>query len=227
VKVPLEENTNIFLADKIVEQLPAKQSSSGAIFFCAHIGLSMNPTLNAHDLLEIQPYHQKAPRVGDVILFHPPAHDYYVVHRIFKLKGNDIITRGDNNGEIDSCFLKKVDICGRIIAAHRGDRRRKIANGFLGAIKGRFCHLRRIILYLCIMLLRPVFRSFCTNGILHWLIPVRLSPQVATFLSGTKASHKLLLGKQVIGFFDDNLLQWQIKSPYRILVDESSLPTPR
>jgi hypothetical protein len=80
---------------------------------------------------------------------------------------------------------------------------------------------------LMVKFLGPVYRSFCTGGILNWLIPVRLTPRVATFHSDTNASHKLLLGKRIIGSYDESLLQWQIRRPYRLLVDEASLPKPR
>jgi hypothetical protein len=75
--------------------------------------------------------------------------------------------------------------------------------------------------------LRPVYRSLCTGGFLHWLVPFRLTPQVATFRPGTIVSHKLLLGKRVIGSYDESRLLWQIRHPYRLFIDEDSLPKPR
>ena len=214
-------------SEKNFLQLSSHATAHDESFFCAHIGPSMNPTLTAQDLLEIKPFHNEWPQVGDVILFQSPENDHYVVHRIINITAQNIQTRGDNNCNIDPDFLKQDYICGRVIAAHRGNSRRKIANDCWGRLVGKYCHLRRLALNQAVKFWGPVYRSLCTGGLLHWLIPVRLSPQVATFRSDTHGFHKLLLGNRIIGSYDDNHLQWQIKRPYRILVDESSLPKPR
>ena len=220
-------NNNKINFDKIFPQLLGSEAKSTENFFCAHIGPSMNPTLTAQDLLEIKPFHNERPQVGDVILFQPPGHDQYVVHRIISITANGIQTRGDNNCNIDTEFLKKEDIYGQVIAAQRGNSRRKVANGFMGSIIGRSRHLQRKFSTLLVKLLGPIYRALSTGGLLHWLLPFRMQPQVASFKTGKNISHKLLLGKIVIGSYDDNRLQWQIRRPYRLFVDEASLPTPR
>ena len=196
-------------------------------YFCAHRGTSMNPTLTSQDLLEITAYQNTKSAVGDVVLFLTSDDDGYTVHRIVRKKHEGFLTRGDNCKDIDPGVLTEKDIHGRVIAAHRRNRRRKIAGGLIGRLIGITCLLRRKTLHLSVKLFSPVYRALCTGGILHWLIPVRLTPQVATFRSGTNNSHKLLLGKRIIGSYDESLLQWQIKRPYRPLIDETSLPTPR
>jgi signal peptidase len=227
MKISYTKNTNIFLADTFKDPLSDKQSPSDDIFFCGHIGPSMNPTLNKLDMLEITPYKKKRPKIGDVILFKPPHQDCYVVHRIANVDPIGIQTRGDNSNIIDPWGLQKDEICGRVIAAHQGDKRRKIYGGFIGRLAGMSCLVRRKTNVLLVKLLGPAYRSLCTNGILRSLVPVRLTPQVAVFQSDANASHKLLLGKRVIGSYDTSLLQWQIRRPYRIFVDENSLPIPR
>lgn len=203
------------------------ETSAGKTFFCAHVGPSMNPTLTAQDLLEIEPYELKRLRTGDVVLLLPPSRDHYVVHRVIGVSPGGIKTRGDNNTHADLWLLKPEDINGRVIAAHQGDTHRKIASGFLGRLTGLSCLFRRKTSGLTVKLLRPVYRSLCTAGLFGWLIPIKLTPQVATFRSGKNDFHKLLLGKRIIGSYDKSLLQWQIKRPYRLFVDESSLPKPR
>ena len=204
--------------------LPCQNTSPDNTFFCSHTGRSMNPTINSQDLLEIKPYHKKKPREGDVILFQSQRYDNYVVHRIVSITANGIQTWGDNISYTDPELLKQEDIYGQVIAAHRGNKRRKIASGYFGRVVGKYCQLRRLALFQVLRFLRPVYRSFCTGGILHWLIPVRLKPQVATFQSNAYACHRLLLGKRIIGSYDDSLHRWQIRRPYRLFVDESSLP---
>lgn len=194
------------------------------IHFYGHAGPSMNPTLNREDLLEVAPYAEYFPEVGDVILYRAPDNDSLIVHRIVSIKPEGYVAKGDNCSDRDPWLVKQEDILGHVIAAHRGTKRRLISCGYWGKLAGNFCHAKRRVTNLLVKLLRPVYRSLSTGGILHWLTPVRISPQVATFQSDTIASHKLLLGKQVVGFYDHNRLQWEIKRPYRIVVDESSLP---
>ena len=200
---------------------------SGKDFLCAHIGTSMNPTLSALDLLEVEPYNQKKPKIGDVILLKLSTENLYVVHRIVKTSQSRYLTRGDNSTEVDPWILNRKKILGSVIAAQQGNKRRKIAGGFIGRLTGLSCLVRRKTSGLLVKILRPAYRPLCSGGFLHWLVPVRLTPQVATFQSGTNASHKLLLGKRIIGSYDESLLQWQIKRPYRLFVNENSLPRPR
>ena len=224
--MPLINRKSWLLANKKTK-LPPEQINSGEIFFCAHIGISMNPTLTKQDLLEIAPYQEIPPKVGDVVLFQTSNSDKYVIHRIINITHEGYITKGDNSDRNDLWTLQKKQIYGRIINAHQGDKCRKIAGGLLGRFAGFSCYMRRKAAWRVVQLLRPFYKSLCTNGFLHWLIPVRLTPQVATFHSDTHVTHRLLLGKRIIGSFDDSLLQWQIRRPYRLFVDESSLPKPR
>jgi hypothetical protein len=192
--------------NKIFSRKFSNESNNAESFYCAHIGASMTPTLSTQDLLEIKSYQHKTPRVGDIVL-------------LFK-------TKGDYCDVADSWILKKEDVIGQVIAAHRGNKRRNISGGIVGRIAGLTFIMRRKTNWVITKLLRPIYRSLCTDGILHWLIPLRLTPQVATYRSGSDDSHKLLLGKRVIGSYDEARLQWQIKRPYRLVVDENSLPVP-
>ena len=216
---------NIINSNKMFPQLFCNGANSAESFYCGHIGPSMNPTLTAQDLLEIKPFNNERPQVGDVIFFQSPEHDHFVVHRIVSIGANGIQTRGDNNCYIDPELLKQDDLLGRVIAAHRGISLRKIANGYIGRVTGGICHLRRLARIQAVRFLGPVYRSFCTGGFLHWLIPFRLQPQIASFKKGRNVSHKLLLGKKVIGAFDEALFRWEIRHPYRLFIDETSLPT--
>jgi signal peptidase len=197
------------------------------IFSCAHSGTSMNPTLSSVDLLEIEPYRHKKPRTGDVILFVPPNENYYVVHRIIRATSNGYRTRGDNCSCFDEWVLKTEHILGQVIGAQKDSCHRKVIGGFQGKLFSIYCRVQKYVLILLTKNLGPVYRSLCTDGFLNRLIPFRLQPQVASFKTGSNDSHKLLLGKRVIGSYNESLLKWQIKRPYRLFVNESSLPIPR
>jgi hypothetical protein len=100
----------------------------------------MNPTLSVLDLLEVQPYGGRPPRRGDVILFTPEGCDQPIVHRIAELASSGVVTRGDNATADDPWRLERNEIFGRVIAACRGNRRRRIAGGAFGRLGA--CGLR-------------------------------------------------------------------------------------
>lgn len=227
MKNSFRKNQKSLSAHMVAGCLSGRQKYTDDIFFCAHIGPSMNPTLKAQDLLEIKTFHNQRPQVGDIIFFQPPGHDIYVVHRIISITANGYLSRGDNSNNADPWFLEKNNIYGRVIAAHQGNRRRKIAGGIIGRLTGFSCQTQQKLMSLAIKLFGSIYRSLLTDGILRWLIPVRLTPQVATFKSATIASHRLLLGSRIIGSYDESLLRWQIRRPYRLFIDESSLPKPQ
>jgi signal peptidase I len=195
---------------------------------CGYIGPSMNPTLTAQDLLEITPYAtDRKPRVGDVILFRPPQHDYKVVHRIVSISSRVIRTRGDNCCEIDPWHLDYTNIDGQVVGASYGNRYRSIFGGLPGKLFHWYCQLRRWCLVPVVDLLGPIYRLICTKLTLQRFIPARLKPRIVIFNSGSNSTHKLLLGRKVIGTYDPILSQWQIGRPYRLLVNASTLMIPR
>jgi len=207
--------------------LSSLQENADKNYFIAHIGSSMNPTLSKRDILEIEPCNHNRPIIGDIILFQVPHYFNFIIHRIFEINPEGYKTKGDNCDSVDPWVLQRNDVFGRVIAAHQGNKRRKISGGSFGRLTGLSCLMRRKINGLMVKLLRPAYRSFCTDGILHWLIPVRLTPQVATFRSDANASHKLLLRRRIIGSYDEAFLRWRIRRPYRLFVDEKSLPKPQ
>ena len=124
-------NTKIF-SHSLLSRFMKNKGIPGSLFFCGHAGPSMNPTLNAQDLLEIRPYYKNKPGTGDVVLYRQPHTDCFIVHRIIHIGSKGIKTRGDNNSNVDSGFLQPGDIYGQVVAAQSGETRRKIANGLKG-----------------------------------------------------------------------------------------------
>ncbi len=142
---------------KVNEVQPMREP--GSILLCGHTGTSMNPTLNATDLLEVKPYGDRMPRSGDVILCTPQGRNQPVVHRIVRVSSNGIITRGDNSSEDDDWKLLPSNIIGRVIAACRGKKRRVIKNGYRGILTAYFIRLRKGFRRALIHLLRPVYHQ--------------------------------------------------------------------
>jgi signal peptidase I len=196
----------------------------GAMFFAAYIGPSMIPTLREPEIMEITPYERKPLRVGDVIFFLPPESDQPVVHRIIRITPAGIATLGDNNAYEDSFLLQPESIKGRVTAAWRGQKQRKIAGGLLGRMTSRWLGWRRVLDRGLSPLLHPCYRALSHNGVIARLLPLSVRPRVVVFHARGREQFQLLLGKRIIGRYDDYRRQWQIQRPFQLFVDGKTLP---
>lgn len=179
----------------------------------------MNPTLREPEIMEIDPYDGRPCRVGDVVFFLPPGADQPVVHRVKRLTLAGISTLGDNNTREDPLLLQPESIKGRVIAAWRGQKRRKIAGGLPGRLTSRFGGWRRILDRGVSPLLRPFYLALSHRGWIARVLPLRLRPRVVVFHSHGRDHVQLLLGKRVIGRYDGRRRQWQIQRPYQLFID--------
>lgn len=202
-------------------------NSNGEPLFFAHRGSSMNPTLHASDLLQIVPYVAKPVRVGDVIAVAPPGKDHLVVHRVVRVTAEGVRTRGDNNAGEDDWCLPHGQVIGRVAAAWRGRRRRRIFGGAAGRLwawLGRgCCTLARIVS----AGLHPAYHLLARWGVVRRLLPRALRPCVVVFKAGEGYWLRLLLGQRVVGWYIPAWHQWHICRPFRLIVDEQALPLGR
>jgi len=193
---------------------------------CVHIGPSMNPTLRDLDLLEIVPYFNRDAKNGEVIFFVPPQGSQAVVHRIVKVTPRGVRTRGDNNTNQDPWLLPFADIGGQVVASWRGQKRHKVRGrksallttwtiSSIWFLKGAASHM-----------VRPIYRSLARSGIISRLLPPRFRPRVVLYQANGHQRVRLLLGRHVVGQYDDHRCQWHVKPPLRPLVDSSILACP-
>jgi SynChlorMet cassette protein ScmC len=207
--------------------MPIKNNSRnlpGTIFFAAYAGSSMNPTLREPEIIEVMPYDNHPSRVGDVIFFLPAEAAWPIVHRIVRVTRTGISTLGDNNTQEDTFLLQPRDIKGQVVAAWRGNKRRKIAGGIKGRLTGRWLHWRRIARYELSALLHPLYQTLSHWGLIARVLPVPFRPRVVVFHTRGLDQFQLFLGHRIIGQFDDQKQQWQIQRPYQLLVDGRKLP---
>ena len=197
------------------------------VLFCAHIGFSMNPTLDHSDLLEVSPCGERLPEAGDVILCVPPGGSQAVVHRVVRAGPDGITTRGDNNAFEDAWRLRKEDIVGRIVAAWRGERRRAIAGGRAGKWQAQWVRARRGLDRAVSPTLHPFYRALETSGVVRRLLPANVRPLAVSFETATGSRWKLMFGRREVGRYDHETGRWLICRPYRLLVDERTLPEDR
>jgi hypothetical protein len=202
-----------------VEQRP------GAPLFFAHWGSSMNPTLHESDLLEIVPYGGRVMQVGDVIVVAPPGGDHLVVHRVVRVVPEGICTRGDNNAGDDGWRLEPDRVIGRVAAAWRGRRRRRIAGGWSGRLWAFLVRCRRALGRAVSTLLRPIYHGLARSGIVRRLAPGFLRPRVVAFQAGEQQRLRLMLGRRIVGEYMPSWRKWRFRRPFRLLVDEAALLT--
>ena len=204
-----------------------KEKPSGTVFFASYVGPSMNPTLREPEIMEIMPYDSTPLRVGDVVFFLPADADHLVVHRIIRMTPAGISTLGDNNTQEDILLLQPKSIRGQVVAAWRGQKRRKIAGGYQGRLTGRWLHWRRTLDHGLSLLLHPLYKVLSLRGLIAWVLPASFRPRVVVFHALGRDQFQLLLGKWIIGRYDEQRQQWQIRRPFRLFVDERALPRQR
>ncbi|MCG6536914.1 MAG: SynChlorMet cassette protein ScmC, partial [Syntrophales bacterium LBB04] len=197
--------------------------SPGAMFYAAYVGPSMNPTLREPEMMEVLPYDQRPIRVGDVAFFLPPEADQPVVHRIVGIAPEGISTLGDNNSQNDAYLLQPENIQGRVVAAWRGQKRRKIAGGPRGRLISGWLRWRRALDRSLSPLLHPLYQTMTRSGWIARVLPARFRPRVVVFRFQGQDRLQLLLGRRIIGRYDHRRHQWQIQRAFQLLVDPRAL----
>jgi SynChlorMet cassette protein ScmC len=202
----------------------SNENVRGAMFFAAYIGPSMHPTLREPEIMEIMPYGSRLWRVGDVIFFLSPKADQPVVHRIVRITPAGIATLGDNNSLEDAFLLQPESIKGRVVAAWRGQKRRQITGGLQGRLTSHWLNWRRILDHGVSPLLHPLYQALSHWGLVARVLPAQFRPRVVVFNARGREQFQLLLGKRIIGRYDESRQQWQIKRPFQLFVDGKALP---
>jgi hypothetical protein len=203
--------------DRLVAEIPGER------LFYAHAGASMSPTLQAGDLLEIVSYGRHPVRTGDVILCLPPRDDKAVVHRVLEVTPEGIHTRGDNSSQRDPWHLQREDVVGQVVGAWRSSKRRRIAGGPAGRLDSHLKRWGQTLDRGISFLLHPIYSALARWGIVRPLLPARLRPRVVLFQANGRNDLRLLLGRRMVGRYDQRLDQWQIQRPLRLFVDERVL----
>lgn len=193
--------------------------SRKCIDYYAHTGRSMNPTLSYRDLLEIEPSNQVL--IGDIILFRYKGK--LIVHRIIDIAEEGIKTRGDNNEIEDFEFLTPQDIIGKVVAAWRGHKRRKIYGGLMGRLFILYIRTRRNLYRNTVPILTLIYYFIASWGILQWLISPFFIPKIVRFNCEGQNSLKLMMGSHVIGHYDCHLGCWKIYPPFLLFIRKATL----
>ena len=189
-----------------------------------YIGNSMFPTLKTGDTFRVVPYKERAIRVGDVVVFNSPYGKTPIVHRVVSVDKKGVRTKGDNKIAIDDCVLQPNEIIGRVVAAQRGKKEIKILDGFPGRIYASILEAGKRIDMVFSTILRPAYRWLTRTGIFRKLFSRWIHTQVLCFKCGDGMEMQLQLGRRIIGRRLPGQNQWHILRPFKIFIDESTLP---
>jgi len=185
----------------------------------------MKPTLRPGDRLRVSPYHSQKTRRGDVVVFTPPGNVFKIIHRVVSVNSKGIRTQGDNCDRIDPWVLRPDQIVGRVISVQRGNRRRRIFGGYLGRMFAETARALHAIDSCASVMLRPVYDRLARSGILRRWMPVSMEPRVISFNHSGETELQLLMGRLVVGRRLPGMAHWRIRRPFRLFVDEDSLPS--
>jgi hypothetical protein len=189
-----------------------------------YIGPSMNPIFKPGDRLQIIPYNGQEIRRGDVIVFISPEDDSKVVHRVISLNSNGLKTQGDNCNSEDDWVLSREEILGRVVSVQRGDRRLRVFGGLWGHLLAVSIRVAKSIDSNLTSLLRPFYQRLARAGIFRRWLPSQMRPRVVSFNRDSGTELQLVMGRRVIGRWLEGKSGWNIRRPFRLFVDEASLP---
>ena len=212
-----------------------------------YTGPSMHPTLREPDLLWVEPYGNGPVQAGDVVCFKSPEEDVNIVHRVVSVgprspvsgrlldggRGtgdggpqDGIRTRGDNNPQPDPWVIGVDSLLGRVVAAQRGPRRRSVPGARTGRMIASSVRLRKAIWRVVAGIVSRAYQGLVRCGPSDFLLPGGLRPRLVCFNGREAATLKLLMGRRAVGRYDRESREWQIRPPFRLFVDEQTLPDP-
>jgi signal peptidase len=189
-----------------------------------YTGPSMKPTLKAGDGLSVIPYGDDKISIGDVVVFRHPQGNHNVVHRVVSIDSRGVRTRGDNNSGIDPWVLRPDNIIGRVVSAQRKNRGMTIHGGAWGRVFAPALWTMKQVNLTFSRILRPAYHVLARSGIFRRCLPLQQKTRVLSFNRPEGKEFQLLLGTRVIGRRLPGIDQWQIARPFRLFIDESSLP---
>ena len=197
------------------------EKANGAVF-CR--GESMQPLFRPGDRIVFVPCRAEELRRGDVIIFLPPGKQERVVHRVVSKGLEGIRTKGDANPCRDTGNLRQDDIVGRAVSMERWGRVIPVAGGLSGRMLSAFIRAFRKSDHLASCVLNPCYRGLARSGLFRALLPSALRPRVITFERNGAREMQLVLGRRIIGRRPAGAGSWTIRRPFRIFVDEQTLP---
>ncbi len=195
-------------------------------FTCYYRGTSMYPLFRNGDLLLVEPLCGVCPENGDIAVFSCDSSsvDDAIVHRVVDISSDGILTKGDNNGDIDPWVLPLSSITGRVTGFYRDRRFYAVRGGF----RGRFRHVAVQVCRGMVFGGKSVFRGgyhlLGRTPVFGSLLRGSLQPKVLRFAGQGGDELHLMVGGLLAGRCFAGSDRWHIRPPFRLFVDVGSLP---
>ena len=182
----------------------------------------MAPTLRYGDVARLEPCEVSQICRGDVICFYRSL-DHGWISRVAFQEAHSIRTRGDNTPQYDPWLIQPEDLIGRVVWAYRGNRTVKVRHGKIGRLMALSFRAINVIESWFSPFLRDIYHRLSGKGLFRRWLPARLTPRFVTFQRPQGTEYQILLGRRVVGQRLPGR-EWQIQRPFRLFVEEKSLP---
>ncbi len=181
----------------------------------------MNPLFKRGDTFLVVPCDPQEIHPGDVVLFLDSL-KRQVVHRVVAVNAEGLITKGDNNPALDDGVLAPHKIVGRVMAIQRQGRTLPVSRevpATLYLLKARHWFDRVIF-----PLLQPVYLRLAHSRLFQGRLAAWMKPRLIHFPHSEGPEWQLWMGKILIGQKKPLDADWSIRRPFRLFVDEDTLP---
>ena len=187
-----------------------------------YIGISMNPLFREGDVLEVAPYHRQEISIGDVVAFTHPERPGKIIHRVVAVTPSGIITKGDNLAVVDDWTLKPGDIQGKVVAIHRRGHTLPVPGQAPASL--HLLKVRRWCDRAVSRLLQPAYHRLARSALFRGRLGEWMQPRLLYFSRPDGPEWQLWLGNLLIGKKSPRQAHWTIRRPFRLFVDEATLP---
>jgi signal peptidase I len=187
-------------------------------------GTSMTPILQFADVLHLEPFGRKTLRCGDVVVYQRQQDAGPIVHRVVAVDQNSLRTKGDNNPAEDPYIVHFESLLGVVRFAQRGKRIVRVSGGLVGCLVAAMMRMRRSFLLTAFRVLRVPYHRLSHWGLLKALFSRALRFKVVGFTRGEHRELQLFVSGIPAGVLKPHRTTWEIRPPFRLVVDESSLP---
>jgi hypothetical protein len=194
-------------------------------------GNSMLSIFCPGDYLIIEPANIAAIRPGDVVVFQGldrSGESDDVVHRVVAVTPDGLVTRGDNNPQVDDALVTQDNLLGRVTHVEREGRARPVPGGWGGLLRARtlrvWARVRRRGWQLLRLVGRWPYRLLRKSGLTQpvWrptITRIRIETE-----HGPLVKH--LCGTQTVAWWWPETGRFRCRRPYDLVIHQPSRRDP-
>jgi signal peptidase I len=182
-------------------------------------GRSMGGTFRLGDRLIIRPVSWNEIQPGDVIVFTDANHrdgTDEIVHRVVRVTGDGLFTRGDNNPACDIGIVRPDQVISKVESIANGKQKLKVLGGlkglYLARVRWEFSQFYRWVR----KLIGQPYRLLRLSGI----VPKIWKPEIDRIYLHTEHGPlvKYLYKQQSIGVWDPSHQRFECRKPFDLVI---------